>query len=121
MEGEPLAERLDMTLRIWGTLRYLEQHKGDSPHSRSRGVMAIASFLGTNHASAKAVLQRCSTLEWVHGEPVRGPNETDLGHDKRNPWLYFITKEGEDELDRLDKVLRPIHFETMGRLERRVG
>ncbi len=110
-----------MTLRIWGALRYLEQHKGDPPHSRSRGVTAVANFLGTNHPAAKAVLDRCRDLKWVRGEPVRGTNDSDLGREKRNPWLYFITKEGEEELDRLDKVLRPIHFETMGRLERRVG
>lgn len=110
-----------MTLRIWATLLYLKQHALDPSYSRSRGVTALAMFLHTNHPAAKAVLARCVSLNWVRGEPSRGAQEGESDHAKRNPWLYSITKEGEDQLSRLDKDLRPMYFETMSRLERRVG
>ena len=53
------GERLDLTLRIWGTLFYLTMHKGDSPSSRNRGISAIAAFLRTNYLAAKEVLEFC--------------------------------------------------------------
>jgi hypothetical protein len=116
-----LKAKLDETLRIWATLRYLHNHEADPIYSRNRGTNAVACFLKTNYPAARTVLEMCYERGWATRESARGTALHDATTDKRNPLLYAITAEGEYQLDSMEKALRPIYFERMLQVERRVG